>query len=571
MELYKLEIETLEQLAGAYVHAKVEFDHHDPSQAPPKKQRKMRKWIANHYIELVHELPDECNIFSVQNSDRDVLLFLKECEELVHTLVAQREEKFNSDFAEMPKDIRDAFWELLQVNYWPWCPSMGETLQLAVEDELSYQRILTLHNVKGMPKVAEGYYCSNLALTFRGEENRFCLSGELESFEEEEPVKFSITFDQPSVEVTVYNACVNAVVGENPWEYLEAFSSTICKKAEFSSAYCNAKELEMLPLLKEIANLFTFWWGDQEEPLSFPHFKRLTEEFNIPKAWNLLDAMEKILPYSKSFERLQKRLVALLCQIQYQPFWRKLYNEIADSQAEYPNQVETLCNKEMLTELRGRIQTLMEAKGYTGTYPDFVKKGSLKGIRLAYSYGMSYFITGEKQAEFHVHCEEQFSGDGVYVQFVCGTACLKKGEGNTDIYDCMFNAKGRRLFQTISYTQPSEFNNVEEGEDLEINISIAAKKAECKKLTKEEREYCYGGFIPGFGAFMGVFLVLGGLFGVFMTLGMMIFCAVITLSVGSFSDLYEVFATIPWGLLLAIAWALFGGAMGIVEVLARRK
>ena len=44
-----------------------------------------------------------------------------------------------------------------------------------------------------------------------------------------------------------------------------------------------------------------------------------------------------------------------------------------------------------------------------------------------------------------------------------------------------------------------------------------------------------------------------------------------TAAFGLFADIPEMLKTMPWGLLLAIGWIGFGGAMGIVEVLAHRK
>ena len=71
--------------------------------------------------------------------------------------------------------------------------------------------------------------------------------------------------------------------------------------------------------------------------------------------------------------------------------------------------------------------------------------------------------------------------------------------------------------------------------------------------------------------FCWVFLIGGGMFGIAMTLIAMLLCIITTAAFGLFADIPEMLKTMPWGLLLAIGWIGFGGAMGIVEVLAHRK
>ena len=77
--------------------------------------------------------------------------------------------------------------------------------------------------------------------------------------------------------------------------------------------------------------------------------------------------------------------------------------------------------------------------------------------------------------------------------------------------------------------------------------------------------------IPGWGMFLQMFLIGGGMFGIAMTLIAMLLCIITTAAFGFFSDIPKMLAEMPWGLFLAIAWIGFGGAMGIIEVLAHRK
>ena len=90
-------------------------------------------------------------------------------------------------------------------------------------------------------------------------------------------------------------------------------------------------------------------------------------------------------------------------------------------------------------------------------------------------------------------------------------------------------------------------------------------------MTKEEQQEHYGKLIPGWGMFWWVFLIGGGMFGVIMTLVIMIICIITTAAFGLFADIPEMLKIMPWGLLLAFGWIGFGVPMGIVEVLAHRK
>ncbi|MBQ5626140.1 MAG: DUF3878 family protein, partial [Paludibacteraceae bacterium] len=92
--------------------------------------------------------------------------------------------------------------------------------------------------------------------------------------------------------------------------------------------------------------------------------------------------LEKIsnTTHEKKRDRLTNKLLALLNRRKYEPLWREIYKLISASQCGYPDAVPVLCNKEILHETREKIQKRMEAHGYSGNYPDFMKKGSINGL-----------------------------------------------------------------------------------------------------------------------------------------------------------------------------------------------
>lgn len=571
IDISKLSSEHISKLAGAYLHATFVFST-DPIAASESKQRKIRKWVNNQYIELVHELPKEANIFSIENSDKDVLLLLKECVDFGKSIAKEKENKFELDFAVVDEAAKSALKKLLELEFWPKIKIVGSDLKIITDDTPAFRRILTLKNVDAVPMGKEGYYCQNLGMVLKKEQNRFGFYGELEDPIEELAIPFALTFENAEAEVEIYNSCNNMTFWENPWDFLRTISFAIGMKEDLPGDYCNAKEKELLPLIKEIVALECWMELPEQKLLSFGELKKSAHKHGYNKVEITLGKLETIKPGDSEFYKTVKKLVASLCDKQCEPLWREIYNKIAESQAEYPNKVDSLCDKEFLMSVRNDIQTLMESKGYLGTYPDFVKNGVLNGIHLEHSYNMTYFVGMEKRAQYHIHCYESFEeNDYLTIQFLCGTAFLKKDEQETDIYDCLFNAKGRRLFHTVDHCIPLQTEEDTEADNLEISISIAVKKAECIKLNKAEQKEFYGKRIPGWGMFWWIFLITGGMFSIAMTLIMMLLCIIVTVAFGLFADIPEMLKTIPWGHLLAVGWIGFGGAMGIVEVLAHRK
>ena len=182
-----------------------------------------------------------------------------------------------------------------------------------------------------------------------------------------------------------------------------------------------------------------------------------------------------------------KRLLALLNKQKYKPLWREIYNRIAESQAEYPLKLECV-GAETLSLVRKKIQTTMKACGYTGQYPDFVKQGEMKKIHLAESYGRSYFVGKEKNVQYYIKCLEIGYDDSYEINFICGTAILKNGESTEDIFDCLFDANGKRISKkVVCHIEHLNQNKNEISAKLEQAVRVAVKRAEFQTLTKEER------------------------------------------------------------------------------------
>lgn len=459
--------------------------------------------------------------------------------------------------------LLSALEQLLDRELWPEMQRTEDGVRIIVDDTPAFRRGLILQNAAGLPQDKEGWYCHDLRM--QKTEKGYCFAGQLEDPVEELSEPLRMTFEAARVEVSLFDACKGLSFTDEPWSFLRIVGCAICEKAELPGDYCNPEEKALLPLLRELVSLDF----SRQEQASFPELKKLTEKYGYRKAGKLLHKLETIRSDEAAFPKIAEKLKELLCEKAYEPLWRELYEKLTASQAGYPHMAEVLFDPQLLTRSREEIQSLLESKGYSGTYPDFVKTGAVSGIRLEHSYRMTYFVGMEKRARHYIHCREVFmEGYGLMIQFLCGTAFLKKKEAETDVYGCLFNAAGRRLFHTVHHNISTEPN---ESDDLQTTIAIAVKKAECLPLTKEEKKAYYGEMLPGWGLFLQILLIVGGLFGIVMTLVMMVVCILMTAASGMASQIPDMLKAMPWGWLLAIGWIGFGGILGLVEVLAYRK
>ena len=285
----------------------------------------------------------------------------------------------------------------------------------------------------------------------------------------------------------------------------------------------------------------------------------------------MIDRMLALPEDSPKREKMAEKLKKYLRYSKYEPMCREIMEIIRQSQMPYPEKASQYCDADLLTEIKSSIQRQMEEKGYSGQYPDYIKMGALRGVHLAESFDEIYFIGPEKNVAYHIHCAESCINGQLKVQLLCGTQCLRRGEVPGDIYSCTFWDHGRRLFCTATY----EIDNSEHVDEAYLKklsqiVNIAVKRAERKKLTKEEREILIGFDFPWGQQFLLFFLVAGGLFGIFMTLGFLVITVLLTVAFTGFAMVPEVLIAVPWLRILLLTWALFGGIWGLVTVLAKR-
>ncbi len=567
MDVSTLDKNTIQSIAALHRQATVIFDG-DPLEVSEKKQNKIRKWISN----WTDRLPEDVVAFFENGSNQDVFLFLKSCHGADEKHHQEKIDRFERDFADFNEEIKAVLKYLLTECVYLEMSVCENNLRFLLDDTPAFQRVLWLKNVNGVPdELKTGFYSWNTELMYDTDQGRYVFCGEAEQDDESE-LPFAITFDDAQAEVCVYNACSALSFWDNAWNFLQMVGHAVQEKSKLPGEYCNAQEREMLPLIEEIVSLEYYIESESREPLSFKELKNLTQRYGYTKATRRLLKLETIAPCDPAFHTITKSLVQLLCKKSCEPLWREIHEHLATSQAAYPNKAEMVCPHEILDSLRADIQQQMLSHGYSGTYPHFEKIGQLKGLHLECSYDQPYFVCQENRMQSIIHCYEYFNeNDGVTIQFLCGTAFLKKQESADDLYGCLFNANGRRLFHAVHHYVPLAPDTDEQPNDLTTSVNIAVKKAECTKLNKQEREQYFGTPSSDFEIFCWVFLIMGGFFSIAMNICMAIICVLITALFGVASEIPDMLCAMPWGWMLAIGWIGFGGGMGITNILARRK
>lgn len=415
-----------------------------------------------------------------------------------------------------------------------------------------WQCYLVLKDAEGCPADLAELSLSERNLERDGE--WYVLSGTVWIYETEEERPVSIRFRDAEAKVEVYRAG-SAEVESAPWELLRSIAGNVLSKEDFCGL--NAAEEAAKPLLRELAvlsrlNVFSEWEG----LAGLPELKMYLERHGHVKALKLAERVESVFCKKKARQRRIRRLVNELDKAGYESVWREVYADVMATQAEFPERVA--CDPRT-AKMRAEIGRLLAEQGYTGMYPNFVKQGEIRGLRLEECRGEPYFICNEKSAVFRIHCTEHWFDGELMLFFQCGTELLRDGEEAGDIHACRFDAKGRRFFHTVMY-------EAEYSDDLALHVNAAVKKAELRKLSKAERKADFD--IHALSTALLVFLLGGGLFAVWMTAGMAAITAVLTLIFAGAEAIPGILTDLPWWQMFAGCWLGFGGLMGIITAWA---
>ena len=569
MNIANIDIDYIEFFSLCYEMAKNIYEV-EPVDATPKMQRKIRKWFDKTYLKNEELSVETENFIDKDMSDLEFIQFLKECYDYIQANGTEKKQRFDKFACDLSEEVKSVIWDLVNSEF--FCDDIqktGDCVQINVDFCDGYDRVLTLMNVSGVPeKDYDQISFENGSL--EKVNDTYVLAGEVENYEDETTRPFAISFTDAKVDVVLYNSTAQSF-NENPWCHLQSVAGSIVDKHSLSEKYLNDKEKEIFPLCAEISRLSYWAFMEQGTQLYFPKLKSYISKHGFDELLLLIEKMENNLD-DKQRDKAKKNLVNKLNMKKYEPLWREVYELIADSQKEYPERVSAFCSAEQLNEERAKIQVLMEAHGYSGKYPDFVKCGSLSGVRLAESYDISYFVARQKNVAYHIHCTEEYFCEHLRIEFLCGTQILKKNESVGDIYSCLFNSKGKSFFKTAYYESGFIDDDGEEKSDnLESRVQIAVKRAELKKLTKEEYKEIEGFILPFWKTFLLFFTLMGGLFAVFMTPAFMFIEVLSCVIVGQANMIPEVFLDTPWWMIFSFCWISFGGAMGLITALVKTR
>lgn len=421
----------------------------------------------------------------------------------------------------------------------------------AVLDDCGMMRITVILRDTGAQPWQE-LNCYNREMTRDG--NGYRLTAEY--FDEDAGVekKLELPFRDVEVELEVFRVESNEW---KPWELLAGMAREILFKGEFGEDLLNVRELELLPLLRELEQLDSHsWWS--ERFVGFPELRVRMERHGFRELEKPLAKAEVVFG-TKKWPAHMGRIRAKLNRVKYEPLWRELYRAITESQAEYPCQAE--CHPDFVA-VKKKIESKLHRHGYKGKYPDFYKEGEVRGLCVLESYGQSWLICNEKRTVSHIHCEGSVYFDELLLSFRCGTELLKHGQKPSDIHHCRFDNRGRTILRTVYYSANKET-------DLQQHLAIAMKRAELRKLSKAEQKLDGDTNLLGIAL---VWLILGG--GFFALTGMAALAVIGTAALWATEGLsaaIEMMGELPWGGLTAFAWLGFGGPMALVTILAKRN
>lgn len=457
----------------------------------------------------------------------------------------------------LPDDVKIAFRYLFGTcSCIDSAEKSADKLTLTVCESLCFRQRLILHlcgESRDIP--LDGLYFDDAQLTQTDGGFKLTL------FLEETEVS-AIDFVSASTETEVFRAdrlIFAESFDSSPWGMIFRMADDIYGKSYWGIEYLNQKERDLLPLLQELRAMCCISSPDDGYAYGFPIMKGKLREHGLENLLPLLDGVAAVHLSAKGSMRPFDRLLSGLNEARCEALWRDVYGMLAMSQEGYPER-PCVCAPNELEKMRSEITGRLHELGYEGEYPAFRKSGSLKAIRLERSYGLSYFVGPEKNAEYMILCTEYSYGSSFMIEFLCATAFPKKGETITDAYSCCFNAKGRRLFKTEFFTKSDGAT------PLSLCVEIAAKKAECTKLSNAEKEFLYGKQPFNLLLFLSVFLIFGGLFAVGMTLGIVIVCCIVTAVLLGFGEIPDMMAQMPWLLIFLLSFFGAGLLMAIAEV-----
>lgn len=364
----------------------------------------------------------------------------------------------------------------------------------------------------------------------------------------------TLTLDTATLyEYVELSSALSSFHPDTPWDALSSMAYAIVHKPE---RYLNELEQKHFELFKEIS-IFDLashihYFSNNEKQL-YNHFKILPAYAKKYKKPSLYKAF-----YQYNETKLSKRKAALqtlsneINNIEYAFLFHGFYQLIEESQRDYPKLVQQIYSEHSIQSLHHQIDNFMQQNDYIGTFPNYQKECKQDGIKILKAYHHTYVKSHSKHVSYHIHCHEIFSGNILYLQFLCGMNYQKNRKVN-NILTLGFHQKekGFLTYHTIPYDNKDDFGH---------QLNLLLKVAQREKLSKEERDETMIE-LDWFGFF--IHTVFGGfLFALTMTVIILGVLAIIQLDLIQYliPDILPIFFLFMFG---------YGIPFGLIELFAR--
>ena len=365
----------------------------------------------------------------------------------------------------------------------------------------------------------------------------------------------TVTLDTPTLyEYVEVSSALSPLYSGSPWEALGSMAYAIVHKP---SQYLNALEQKHFELFQEIAIFhyahYIYFLTNDEQSL-YLHFKILPAYAKKYKKTKLLKLFHQynVATLEKRKDALQN-LINELNKIKYHSFFQGFYQIIKESQKDYPLLTQQMYSEHCLQSLHHQIDNFMQQHDYVGTFPNYQKVCKQTGIKLLKAYHHCYYMYHPKYLSYHLHCDEIYLNNQLYLQFQCGMN-YQKNRQIDNILTLGFNQKDKGFLTT--YTILYEESEARLGHQLNLLLKVAQRE----KLSKEERDETMIE-LDWFSFF--VHTVLGGfLFALIMTVIILGVLAIIQLDLIQYliPDILPIFFLFMFG---------YGIPFGLIELFAR--
>ena len=550
----------------------------DPETATKAKLRRARKWIVKSFLPM-EEIPAHIRPYlAPEVSDEQFFAFLCACDDQVQALKEQHMQEMEQLTDDLPPDCAQLLLQIVrrELNI-QLCRREGNALHLyAGLNRGSLIRHLTLQDAHGFPVLIAADDIEAEGTLFRDEDGRFGLPLQItpcpppsaeddtdqdedvsddgtmddEFCSDDEPLSCVVTFSGATMEYIICRVePLNCL--QTPWAYLISAADAILEKNELLPHTLNDKERALLPLLTELSGFFS-------NETAAPLLTAMAEEEGCTKLYRLLN---KCRGSVQGFERLQLEL----SHARSEPLWRRIAGLLAESQIGYPVKNEGFSAPSGMDAIRAQITDILHANGYTGTYPDFEKRGPLSRTCVAASGHpfvkmRDHLLLRGRPGIYRIHCREHFYTHIPGILLECVSQFPKRGEPELDRIACMFD-HGDHCFK--DYVMLQIIPDSDTSNTLPQSLLRAMLNAEHRRPNREQRQALD---LPAQGdtlrAALAMGLAFGVLFGILCTpaLALLLTGFAVIDGVGAFLPLL---ADFPWLETLVFSTVGFGGFLAV--------